>query len=97
MVESQSNPPVIPRVRTSGTFLESGIKCSNIMSIIREKIHTRPLLKGRSALAIFHGILQPKKWSPGDDFSGVINITRANQFGDDFSRGRFLQRSAEVP
>ena len=38
----------------------------------------------------------------GDDFtkeivSRVINITRAKQFGDDFSRGRFLQHSTDVP
>ena len=51
---------------------------------------------GSIFLKFYLGTISPKKSSPGDDFSGVINIIRAKQFGADFSRGRFLQHSAEV-
>ena len=68
-----SKPIKSPCNTTSGTFIESGIRCSNIMSILRDKTHTRPLLKGRNTLAIFHGILQMKALKKGKHSHRVIS------------------------
>ena len=43
------------------------------MSILREKTHTHPLLKGHNTLAIFHGILQMKALKKGKHSHRVIS------------------------